>query len=408
MKRLFSALLSFAVIVSFLNLWNLEPSMAQSPAPTLCNVGDNGNQLSDPQLNAETFQACIDAAKTGDIIELRPGEYPMQKPIIIATAITLRTQGLASSVSCGDDRGLQCAHLIAVSPLINIQRAFIQIQSPNVTLAQIVVDGNKSARTSSPEAQACRAGNNGLGITLHVNAPTFKFLGSSTINALCGSGMEITPASSHLEITNSFAGFNGVHNQNMLWSDGITILQSDDAIIRGNLLTDNTDVDLIFGGCTRCQITGNQIKHSDTFAQSSFAALMLHAWPNGSTSGDYSGSNVSDNQIDCSAGHQCGFGILIGANPWYKAPTFGGTITDNTINGAQGGLIVNDATGDITLGPNTVTNSGGIFKTSQGKKNLSSYGISIASKPLVHFINGANHEPWQSRDFTGAIPNWWQ
>ena len=53
---------------------------------------------------------------------------------------------------------------------------------------------------------------------------------------------------------------------------------------------DNTDVDLIFGGCRNCMISDNKISHTDDFSGSSFAALMIHAWP--STSGDFTGSTL--------------------------------------------------------------------------------------------------------------------
>lgn len=396
--------------------WTLPPTL---PVPVqndpkasvrlcvLAPVGESGGVV-DPLRNADLLQACVDSSVAGDVIELDPGIYPMQKPIIITRSITLRTRGLANTKICGDDQQtpVACAHLKAISPLQNVQRAFIQVQSSNVTLTQIFIDGNKAARTTSPEAAGCRAGNNGFGMNMHVNASGFKFISSSTANALCGSGIEITSVGKFLDIEKSWVGNNGYHDQNMLWADGVTIHDSESAIVRDNVFVGNTDVDLIFGGCIRCTISGNQILHVNDFAQSAFAALMIHAWPN-STSGDYTQSQITGNRIDCGS-KRCGFGLLIGAKPWYTAPAFGGIVENNSINGAQGGFIINDVTGPMTIGKNTVTQSGGTFNTSAGKRKLPAYGISQASQSYVKFTSDAGQEPWVKGDFTGAIANWWK
>jgi hypothetical protein len=384
-------------------------TMAQTkPTVRSCNLRStqqSGISI-DALQNAEALQACIDSALSGDIIELNPGSYPLQKVILINKPLTFRTKGLSSKFKCERDLNFRCAQLMAVSPIKNIQRGFIQIQSPDVTFIQIVVDGNKSKRSDSPEAKQCLLVQNGHGMNIHLNAAKFKFLRSSTNNALCGTGLEVSPAGNNLRIENSYAGYNGVHNSNMLWADGFTILDSKDSKIRDNLLIDNTDIDLIFGGCVNCQITGNKIIHSDNFAQSAFAGMMIHAWPH--TSGNYTGSIIKNNSIGCGQQKMCGFGLLIGAYPWYNAPTFGGEITGNTIQGAQGGLIVNDATGPMTIGPNSVLSSGGSSMTSKGRLNLPAFGISPKSRKNVTFVNGAEKASWETVEFSGAIPNWWK
>lgn len=388
----------------------LLSAQAATTSPVICNLAESGaSPNADPLKTAQALQTCIDSAGLGQTVALPAGEYRLQMSIYLKRSVVVQTSGAVDKGRCGDDRArpFRCAHLVAVSPLQNMRRAFIHVEGSSVTLNQIVIDGNKQARGFSPEAQACLDGQNGQGINLHVNGPDFKFLGSASINALCGSGLESTPVSLRLDIERAWVGYNGYHNQQSLWSDGITVLQSANATIRDNVLTNNTDVDLIFGGCTSCSITNNQIVHTDDFSQSSFAALMLHAWPNGSTSGDYTGTDVSSNNVNCGS-FRCGFGLLLGAKPWYSAPTQGGFIHDNVINGAQAGIVLNDITGTVRVGSNPVTHSGGRFVTSRGKMDLPAFALSPQSASQVLFVDGADREPWQSLDFTGAIANWWQ
>jgi hypothetical protein len=107
------------------------------------------------------------------------------------------------------------------------------------------------------------------------------------------------------------------------------VFDADDSVIAFNSVMDNTDVQLIIGGCRRCRINDNTLGHSgmtygSPTAPRSHGALMLHAWPQvhyGAlwsavpTSGDFTDADISHNWIDCRG--ECGVGVLFGGNPWY-------------------------------------------------------------------------------------------
>ncbi len=359
---------------------------------------------------AQALQNCIDQVGDYGVVQIPKGLYRLQKAIRVTKSVLIQTENLGvDSAPCLGNGDSRCAVLQAVSPMQDIVHAFINVSSANVTLSHIVIDGNKNERNSGSEAATCKTQNNRVGMNLTVggSAENFTLVGMSTINAVCGSGAEIAPPASNLQVNQTYVAFNGTHNSDFLWSDGLTVLQAQGANVTFNTFVDNTDVDLIFGGCTDCTITNNTIIHSNSFAQSSFAAAMFHAWP--STSGDYRNSNISDNSIDC-GNYRCGFGFLIGAYPWYAAPTQGGTYDNNRIRGAQIGLAINDATNagnPVLIGRFDVSSSGGTFPTSSGLKFGEARYITSVSLPNVQFINGSSAGQFSVNTFTNSIANWW-
>jgi len=126
----------------------------------------------------------------------------------------------------------------------------------------------------------------------------------------------------------------------MLWSDGITIGDCANCNVTENTFSDNTDIDLIFGGCQNCEIKNNQISHTASANGGAYASLMIHAWT--STSGNYTGTIVSGNTIDCGPSKRCGFGLYLGADAWYITDSYGGSFHDNTITNAQQGVVLDD------------------------------------------------------------------
>ncbi len=359
---------------------------------------------------AQALQNCIDQVSDFGVVQIPKGLYRLQKAIRITKPVLIQTENLGfDSAPCLSNGDSHCAVLQAVSPMQDIVHAFINVSGANVTLSHIVIDGNKNERNSGSEAAICKTQNNRVGMNLTVggSAENFSLVGMSTINAVCGSGAEISPPASNLQVNQSYVAYNGTHNSDFLWSDGLTVLQAQHANVTFNTFVDNTDVDLIFGGCTDCTITNNTIMHSNSFPQSSFAAAMFHAWP--STSGDYRNSIISENSIDC-GNYRCGFGFLIGAYPWYAAPTQGGTFDSNRIRGAQIGLAINDATNagnPVLIGRFDVSSSGGTFPTSSGLKFGQAKYISSISLPNVQFINGSSASQFSVNSFTNSIANWW-
>lgn len=65
------------------------------------------------------------------------------------------------------------------------------------------------------------------------------------------------------------------HNQH---SDGLTVHQAIRASIISNTFIDNTDAQLIAGGCTDCMITSNDIRHTGDPALASHAVFSLHSF----------------------------------------------------------------------------------------------------------------------------------
>ncbi len=45
-----------------------------------------------------------------------------------------------------------------------------------------------------------------------------------------------------------------------MWADGLTVIDGVDDVIRDNVFRDNTDVQLVLGGCRRCTVTDNRIE----------------------------------------------------------------------------------------------------------------------------------------------------
>src|SRR5690606_25695805 len=131
-----------------------------------------------------------------------------------------------------------------------------------------------------------------------------------------------------------------------LWSDGLTVLDAADSHFLRNQFHDNTDIDLIFGGCPRCLIQHNVVTHSADPAGGAFAAIMIQKWP--TTSGNYADVDVSNNRVDCGPNRTCGSGLYIGSESWYEGTPYGtktpgavsGVIHHNTIVNAQNGVYV--------------------------------------------------------------------
>jgi hypothetical protein len=84
-------------------------------------------------------------------------------------------------------------------------------------------------------------------------------------------------------------------------------------------------------------------------------------------------------------------------------PSLGGIVADNTVNNAMAGLVVDGATGAVTLQNNTVTNSGGKFLASCGEREFDAYSISSASLSYV----STNQPAPSNKSYTGCIANWW-
>jgi hypothetical protein len=114
----------------------------------------------------------------------------------------------------------------------------------------------------------------------------------------------------------------------------------------------------VLGGCQSCAIQNNVFRHTSSLSGASFGALVLHTFPGGGSSGNYTGTDVSGNFIDCLGDYRrCGFGLLLGASSWYPSSSYGGNIHDNVVNGAKSGFTVDNFW--TSIANNWVSHSGG-------------------------------------------------
>lgn len=238
------------------------------------------------------------------------------------------------------------------------------IDSDAVQLDHLVFQGTRlsdpdlSAKRCAVEKDRSIAG--GLrvrGNALVINRSVFR-------DMACYTAFEYGDGVSTVFTDNDFTG-NGIHKRPLHWADGLTIHHGKNLRVSGNRFRDNTDVQLIFGECIDCTVADNRFSHSAAAGGGSFADLMLQAWPK-VTSGDFTGTKVIHNTIDCGSQHRCGFGIMIGSAPWYDAPAFGGSVTDNTVRGAMLAINVDRLTGPMMIQQNQVTASPGTYSSNCG------------------------------------------
>jgi hypothetical protein len=212
-------------------------------------------------------------------------------------------------------------------------RGFLRLGELNapvsmVTLDHILVDGNRGARLGSTAAMHCAAGQNGDGISIGANCASCTMTGMASARALCGSGLEWD--GDGITVKNSVFFGNGDHNTQNMWSDGLTIHKSDNAVVDGSMFIDNSDVGFISGGGVNASFTNN---YAAQITQTSFAAMMLDNF-NSAALGNFTGASLKNNTVLCPAG--CHFGIELGPHPWYQSPNIqGGTVTGNTVVGAN-------------------------------------------------------------------------
>ncbi len=173
---------------------------------------------------------------------------------------------------------------------------------------------------------------------------------------------------------------NGTHNIQLHWADGLTIHSGTRFQVTDNRFRGNGDVQLILGGCADCIVTNNRFYHSGSAGGGSFAELMLHAWPK-ATSGDFIVTRVTGNYINCGPQQRCGFGIMIGAAPWYDTPTFGGTVSGNTIRGVMLALNVDELTGLMTIENNDLNLSSGTSPSMCGPHRIRAVSTHSGSYP---------------------------
>lgn len=387
------------------------PILVTEGNSSLCN---DLRSLAGTDLDASPIiQSCIDLATDHTIVELPRGVYNIEHQIVITHPIMLRTENSSFDAQVCSGHPSDCA-ILKASPLFNEREGIIRIVNTSyVIVDHIVVDGNRDGRRGGNAYNQCYNYNNRYGLNIQIVGSDFVAITNSrSRNALCGTGLEVSRGSNinttGLVVWNSIFEDNGIHNVQGLWSDGLTIHECFECSVTNNIFINNTDVNLVFGGCQRCIIQQNHIIHSGFVDRGSFAAFIIHSWPNpGGTSGNYYGSDISQNRIECGSGASerlCGFGLLIGGDPWYLVDTYGGFIHDNYISNAQQGVLIDDAH-DLVIYNNRVVNNGNSSHTSCGVRSTTPYGRGTRSYNIDTSKDTLNTN-YYIADWDGCIANY--
>jgi hypothetical protein len=284
--------------------------------------GANPNDGSD---DSTAIQSCLD---NNSAVYLEPGN----PGYIIGTKLIFDSGNSVLSSVGGK------ARLKAGSGL---NRAIVEVDgASNYTMAELILDGNRGSRN----AYDCTHGvqyAGFYGMNLRATGSGFTIHHIDTIDAMCGSGLEVTGDS--YEVYSVTAANNGSVSSGE-WADGITLLRCDGGYVHDNDIHDNTDIDLAVGRGEGCIVRYNAIDNSSKY---SFAGMSV------GSDGSHYGSEYKDNTV--SSGYNLmGFGLIVGSHPWNTSSTASdiGTVSYNTISGA----VVNLAIDGISTG-SVVNNS---------------------------------------------------
>ncbi|QBM76826.1 right-handed parallel beta-helix repeat-containing protein [Sphingomonas sp. AAP5] len=333
---------------------------------------------------AAELQKCLDHLPAASVLALTPRIYVLHAPITINQRVTITSAGVgATAQGCSPNIDNRCATLVlaAMHGAIPLDRMPLEIAKAGVSLRHLRVQGSRGADKAYDQRVCLNEQTRPMGGGIRVRASNFTFSGSAIRGVACYTAMEVRAGADHLRVIDSLFWENGDHQTPLMWADGLTVHEAKDATITRNLFRDNTDVQLIFGGCARCRISHNSFTHSEGFGGASFAELMLQSWP--TTSGDFSGSLISENAINCSPTKRCGYGIMIGSSPWYAGRATGGEVSRNTVRFAMIGLNVDRLTGPMVIRDNTIAESGGRYSSACGTKDWPALNTAPLSKKFT-------------------------
>jgi len=375
---------------------------ASAPPITVCEAVRNlAGTATDA---APGIQGCINAAASGGVVEIPAGVYQLDGHVnITAVPITLRTEGTDMTQPQCARTNHSCAELMA-STSFGDTGGILQVLAPGSVVDHIVLNGNKTARANTASGTECASFNNFYGHNMRLVCSQCTLSNSVSKNTLCGTGCEVSGAGSDVLLWRNIIADNGVHNQSGMWADGVTVHDYTDSTFTENEFVDNTDVDFIFGGCERCIIQDNVLWHTTAFAGSSFAALMLHAWP--STSGNFTSTDTSRNHIDCSSDWRCGIGLYLGSDAWYITDVFGGAVHHNIVTHGAQGLAIDDAH-DMAVFTNPVSNPAASVDCSCGTRATTAYGWGTTTAN-IDTSRDTLGSTYTNQNWDGCIPNWWQ
>jgi hypothetical protein len=344
---------------------------------------------------SSALQRCIDQTPAGGQLALPPGHYTFLSPIVIHQAMTLTTIGQSpgnSPCTASDER---CATLrITAAPQVRPAPGKsatmpVSLMANGIVIDHVIFAGFRKSDPGGTQAVCLVKPIRALGGGVRASGNGIQVTNSVFKNFSCYSAFEFLGGSG-LRISNNIFADNGTHAGH-LWADGLTIHDGSNIVVSNNQFVDNTDVQLIMGGCKNCQITGNTLRHVSGPGGGSFADLMVQAWPH-ATSGRYDGTTVSHNSIDCGSYKACGFGLMIGSLPWYNAPVSGGVVSDNSVVNAQLGMNVEGLSGPMQIRNNKISGDAGTSAANCGEKAIHN-SVNIAPDARRFLSSDSNNDP---------------
>lgn len=375
---------------------------------------------------SELLQGCLDRTPEGGALALEPGAYSVGAQLRLDRAITLTTRGRHGSAACAADSAHGCAELVALPAMSEPFGMFLATAA--VTIDHIVLNGNRQARVGSAAHDSCASGaDNAPGFNAAMRCDGCAFRHSVSMYAVCGTGLLVTgdvdnaqpgrePIGTGIAIEDSAFAYNGRHRTPNLWADGLTVHDVTDSTFTGNRFIDNTDIDLIFGGCAGCTIRNNTVTHTADPEAGAYAAIMIQKWS--TTSGRYENVEVSGNRIDCGPLLNCGSGLYIGSESWYDGTPYG-TLADGETSGAITGNAVTNAMNAVYIAARGLAIHGNDFFNAHGTPIPTSCGNEITSEtPIVvspttrscHFnlenVDLPMSIHYSSASWAGCIPNY--
>jgi len=376
--------------------WHQKETFASS-CPEIDSAEGTQNDISG------ALQTCIDSANDGDTILLKPGVYTIENQIFIKNkSVAIATLGKKPNDPRCKPKDESCVELRAAPNIIFPSKSLLNMEVDGATIRHIIVNGNRSERIDSEIADDCRATNNSRGGNIAVTCSNCSVIASVSKNALCATALLVGWKIDNVNISRNTITDNGVHRTVGLWADGITVWDPRDSVFENNILKDNTDVDLIFGGCQNCKIQNNQITHTEDPNKGAFAAIMIHAWP--TTSGNFTGTVVSGNSVDCGSGKECGMGLTVGADGWYVTETFGGEIYNNTIKNAQQGINIDSKAHDMAIYNNSVSGTAERTLATCGYRQTTDYNMHPSAKNIDTKDDTVEYS---ENSWIRCVPNQW-
>lgn len=381
------AILVVALVIVAAPCPTTNAAPAKELASARCPAAEEASGNASPAL-----QQCLAALPPGGTLALTPKIYMLSTPLVIRQPVTIMTAGAtAASPPCPTrlDQGCATLSLKPMATQLAPKQMPIEIAASRVTFLNLRIVGSGGHDPGVDRSICQNAATRPAGGGIRVEGQGFSLMRSAIYGVTCYTAMEVRPGANGLTVDNNNIGPNGNHQPGSIWSDGLTIQDVESATVVNNSFYDNTDVQLIFGGCQKCTIEGNSFRHSGTFQGSSFAELMLQSWP--TTSGNYLGSATRNNSIDCTRKRRCGYGIMIGSNPWYQGRAFGGEVSYNRVRNAMIGINVDALTGLMTIAANQISASGGRFVSACGTRSWPAFNVSPASKSRITGSNGTGN-----------------